>query len=201
MDEVFYRRLTEDRVLPIIRTDDAKDAVALGKRLGRIGFGLLEVSWTTPDAARVVRELGQLHDGVGAGTILTVAMAEEALMAGARYLVAPNFSPAVSEYARRQEVIYLPGVFTPSEAATAMAAGWSWLKVFPGRTAGPHHLKALQEVYPAVRLVPTGGIDFHGGQEWLRAGAQAIGVGGALRRLSDEELYEGLLRLRQWEKA
>lgn len=198
MDSLFYERLAYDRVLPIIRTDNPDDALALGKRLSRLGFGLLEVSWTTPGAADVVRELARQHDGVGAGTVVTRTMAEEAVAAGARYVIAPNFSPEVSDYAHRHDLPYLPGVLTPTEAAVAMAAGWTWLKLFPGHNGGPSHLQSLREVYPTVHFVPTGGVIFSDGDKWLAAGAEAIGVGSALRRLTDDDLTQGLALFRTW---
>ncbi len=192
MNSLFYERLAQDRVLPIIRTDNAEDALTLGKRLIRLGFGLLEVSWITPGASDVIRELARKHEGVGAGTIVTRSMAEEAVAAGARYLIAPNFSSEVSDYAHRHDLPYLPGVLTPTEASRAMTAGWTWLKLFPGHNGGPRHLKSLREVYPDIHFVPTGGVPFPDGSEWLAAGAEAVGVGGALRHLTDEDLTRGL---------
>ncbi len=201
MTSLFYERLSYDRVLPIIRTDNPEDAVVLGKRLSYLGFGLLEVSWTTPGAAEVVRDLAQQHDGVGAGTIVTRTMAEEAVAAGARYLIAPNFSPEVSDYAHRHDLPYLPGVLTPTEVAIAMGAGWTWLKLFPGHNGGPDHLKSLREVYPTVHFVPTGGVVFSDGDKWMEAGAKAIGVGSALRHLTDDELTQGLALYRTWRNS
>ncbi len=201
MNLLLYERLVRDRVLPIIRTGSPDAALALGKRLSRLGFGLLEVSWTTPGAAGVVRELARRHDGVGAGTVVTRAMAEEAMAAGAQYLIAPNFSAEVSDYAHRYDLPYLPGVFTPTEVAVALDAGWTWLKLFPGLTGGPNHLQSLREVYPHSHFVPTGGVVFPGGDEWLAAGAEAVGVGSALRRLTDDELSQGLAHLGAWRNS
>ncbi len=195
--EELAERLTAVRILPVLRAKDANTAVELGRRLHRAGLGLVEVSWTTPDAAEAVRQLRQVHPVVGAGTILTPAMAEEALSAGAAFLVAPAFSPAVGELARAHDVAYLPAGYTPQEVYRILEAGWRDIKLFPAATGGIAHMQALQDVFPSVRFVPTGGIAVAAVVDWVRAGALAAGVGGALHRLGEAELAAAVARLRE----
>jgi 2-dehydro-3-deoxyphosphogluconate aldolase/(4S)-4-hydroxy-2-oxoglutarate aldolase len=195
--EEFERQLAEVRLLPVLRAKDAETAVQLGVRLRRAGLSLVEVSWTTPRAADAVRELRRVHPVVGAGTVLTAAMAEEALEAGAAFLVAPTYSPEVAALARESGAAYLPAAYTPQEVYRVLEAGWPCVKLFPASTGGISHMKAMQEVFPSVRFVPTGGISVAQAAEWVRAGALAVGAGGALHRLSDEDLASQVATLRK----
>jgi 2-dehydro-3-deoxyphosphogluconate aldolase / (4S)-4-hydroxy-2-oxoglutarate aldolase len=74
----------------------------------------------------------------------------------------------------------LPGVFTASEVAAALAAGAHAVKLFPATTAGPGHLKALRGPFPELQVVPTGGIRASAVRDWLDAGAVAVGAGSEL---------------------
>jgi 2-dehydro-3-deoxyphosphogluconate aldolase/(4S)-4-hydroxy-2-oxoglutarate aldolase len=180
--DAFARTLEAVRLLPVIRTGSADAAVALGQELLAAGLTFLEVSWTTPEAARAVKALASVGATVGAGTILDPDMADEAVGAGAEFLVAPTFSPEVARFAQNRKLAYLPGVFTPEESLRAYRAGFVLQKLFPAATAGPQHLKALREVFGGVRYVPTGGIGWHDAPAWIAAGAVAVGMGSAIRR-------------------
>jgi 2-dehydro-3-deoxyphosphogluconate aldolase/(4S)-4-hydroxy-2-oxoglutarate aldolase len=195
--EEFERQLADVRLLPVLRAQDAETAVQLGLRLHRVGLSLVEVSWTTPRAAEAVRRLRAVHPVVGAGTVLTAAMAEEAVNAGAAFLVAPTYSPEVAALARERATAYLPAAYTPQEVYRVLDAGWRCIKLFPASTGGMAHMKAMQEVFPSVRFVPTGGITVAAAADWVRAGALAVGVGGALHRLSEEELAGQLAALHE----
>ncbi len=96
---------------------------------------------------------------MGAGTVLNVAQAEAALAAGARFIVAPGFDPAVVDFALRRGVPIVPGVCTPTEVGMALARGLALVKLFPAEAAGGvAYLKALAAPFGGVRFVPTGGI-------------------------------------------
>ena len=96
---------------------------------------------------------------VGAGTVVTVAQAEAALAAGASFIVAPGFDPAVVDFALEHGVPIVPGVCTPTEVGMALGRGLSVLKLFPAEAAGGvAYLKALAAPFGGVRFVPTGGI-------------------------------------------
>lgn len=193
----FEEALTRTRFLPIIRVGSVNEAVDLGHRLQDAGINLLEVSWTTPGAAEAVRRLSDGQATIGAGTVLDAAMAQAAYEAGATFLVAPNFSPEVLAFARPRGLPYLAGAMTPTEVYRVYAAGISTIKLFPASSGGISHLKAMQEVYPGVRFVPTGGISPIDAPNWIQAGALAVGMGGALTRSSTSELRETLRILRR----
>ncbi|MCL8206645.1 MAG: bifunctional 4-hydroxy-2-oxoglutarate aldolase/2-dehydro-3-deoxy-phosphogluconate aldolase [Actinomycetia bacterium] len=194
--DALHQMLEHVRLLPVIRTASAEAAVELGRELMAAGLSFLEVSWTTPDAARAVEALRDAGATVGAGTILDLGRAREAAAAGAEFLVAPTFAPEVGRWAEEQRLAYLPGVLTPEESLRAYQAGFRLQKLFPAATVGPGHLKAMQEVFGGVRYVPTGGIGWADAPTWIAAGAVAVGMGGAIRRGPHASIRENLAAFR-----
>jgi 2-dehydro-3-deoxyphosphogluconate aldolase/(4S)-4-hydroxy-2-oxoglutarate aldolase len=106
--------------------------------------------------------------------------ARAAIRAGARYIVSPVFRPAVIEASHAEGAAAMPGCFSPTEILAAWDAGADVVKVFPATALGPSYFKDLRGPMPQVRLMPTGGVSLENAGEWIRAGAIAIGVGGAL---------------------
>lgn len=144
---------------------------------------IIEVTLNTPGALEVISAVRQRfgeHALIGAGTVRTVAQFEAALEAGAQFTVAPNFDPATVARAHEQAVLHLPGVFTATEAQTALAAGCRMVKLFPADAGGPAYLKALRAPLDDIEFVATGGIDANNIDDYARAGAAAVGVGGSL---------------------
>jgi 2-dehydro-3-deoxyphosphogluconate aldolase/(4S)-4-hydroxy-2-oxoglutarate aldolase len=144
----------------------------------------LEVTWTTPGAAGIVRRIADAGIGVpGAGSIRTVAQAEEAVRAGARYLVSPALVAPVAEWATGKGIAHLPGALTPNEILAAWAAGGRPVKVFPcGALGGPAYLKSVLAPLPDLELVPTGGVSLENMKSYLDAGAKAVGLGESFTR-------------------
>ena len=106
--------------------------------------------------------------------------ARQVVLAGASFVVAPVFRPAVVELCHRYDVAAMPGCFTPTEILAAWEAGADVVKVFPATALGPGYLRDLRGPLPQIRLMPTGGVTAENAGEWIRAGAVALGVGTAL---------------------
>jgi 2-dehydro-3-deoxyphosphogluconate aldolase / (4S)-4-hydroxy-2-oxoglutarate aldolase len=177
------QRLRDAAVVAVLRADSAAAAVAAADALAAGGMRALELTYTTPDAATAIREVRARHGAdvlVGAGTIRTVAQVHESVEAGADFLVTPHLDPAVLGAMVASGRLALPGVFTPSEVATALDAGAPAVKLFPASTAGLGHLRALRGPFPGLEVVPTGGIGVGEVRAWLDAGAVAVGAGGEL---------------------
>ena len=177
------QRLRDAAVVAVLRADSADAAIAAADALAAGGVRALELTYTTPDAARAIREVRARHGAdvlVGAGTIRTVAQVHESVEAGADFLVTPHLDPAVLGAMVASGRLALPGVFTPSEVATALDAGAPAVKLFPASTAGLGHLGALRGPFPGLEVVPTGGIGVGEVRAWLDAGAVAVGAGGEL---------------------
>lgn len=172
-------------LLPIARGLKAGDLRSAADVLVGEGVPLLEVAMNTPDAAQLIRELRQVYEGrltLGAGTVLDAGLAEQAVEAGAAFLVSPHWDGEVAAAAGRLAVPYIPGALTPTEILGAWRAGASMVKVFPAATVGPEYLCQLRGPLPEIPLVPTGGITVANAAEFIAAGAAALGVGGSLLR-------------------
>ena len=101
--------------------------------------------------------------------------------AGAQFLVSPGLSVPVVQAATKRSILAMPGALTPTELMAALDAGAQVIKIFPcGSAGGPKHIKALKAPFPKTRLVPTGGVNLANAQEYLAAGAFALGVGADL---------------------
>lgn len=178
-------RIAEEKVLAVIRSTGAAEAVEVGRALARGGIKVLEVAFTTPRApdaiAQLSRELGE-DALVGAGTVLDESSATAAIRSGARFLVSPNVSLEVIRTAGRHGIVALPGAASTTEILTALEAGVDMVKLFPASVLGIDYLKSVLPVLPTVALVPTGGINAETAPRWLEAGAVGVGVGGSLTR-------------------
>lgn len=174
------------RLLPVVRTATAREAVTVAGRLADAGIGVVELTATTSGWPEAVAAATRNPDVVvGAGTIVTATDAETAVAAGARFLVSPYPAPEVRAVAARREVAFIEGGFTPAEIADA--AGRGVAKLFPAHVGGPALLKSLLAVLPGARIIPTGGIRLPDVADWLGAGAFAVGVGSDLTATADVE--------------
>ncbi len=148
-------------IVPVIALQDANDAVPLAKALVAGGLPVAEVTFRTEAAFESIRrmttEVPELL--VGAGTVLTTAQVDQAIEAGAAFMVSPGFNPETVRYALSKGVPFLPGTETPGEMEQAMALGLSVVKFFPAeQNGGLAKLKALAGPYGNLRWMPTGGI-------------------------------------------
>ena len=150
------------RLVPVIVIDDPADAAPLAGALIEGGLPGAEVTFRTPNAADAIARMTDAHPDmlVGAGTVLSPQDAARAREAGARFVVAPGFSPAVVEHCLERAIPVYPGVCTPTEIEMALAKGLQVLKFFPAEAAGGlAFLKAVAAPYVGVEFIPTGGIN------------------------------------------
>ena len=149
-------------VVPVVKIDQADEAVPLGNALIAGGLPCAEITFRTGAAEEAIRriasELPQVV--IGAGTVLSVEQAEKAVAAGARYIVSPGFDPKVVDWCLTHNVAVTPGVATPTEINMALDKGLDILKFFPAEALGGlKTLKALAAPYVGVKFIPTGGIN------------------------------------------
>ena len=182
-------RVGELGLLAVVRGESADAALEVVGALIEGGVLGIEVTFTTPEAPQVIRDLKQEHGDrilLGAGTVTTRAQAEEAAGAGSAFLVSPGSDPDLLPAMLETGLLVLPGVLTPSEVMVARRLGAPALKFFPGSSGGPSHLKALLGPFPDVSFVPTGGVSADNVADWYAAGAFAVGAGSALAPTSLE---------------
>jgi 2-dehydro-3-deoxyphosphogluconate aldolase / (4S)-4-hydroxy-2-oxoglutarate aldolase len=172
-------RACSRRVLPVATVSDTAFAAPLANALAAGGATAIEVTFRTEAAGRVVAALADSELVVGAGTIRTVAQVDEALAAGAQFVVCPALDEAVVMYCLDAGVPVLPGIATATELSRALALGLGTVKVFPAEPLGGAALiAALAAPFPEARFVPTGGLGTHNAAEYLQL-PQVVAIGGS----------------------
>lgn len=175
--------LRRDRLVAVIRAASDDAGYEAARAVARGGLRFLEVTFSVPDAPGVIRRLAaDTRDVVlGAGTVLTAAQAEAAIDAGARFLIAPNFAPAVAEVALRRGALYCPGAYTTSEILCAHDAGAHVVKLYPvGVAGGPAYVRVIRDPLPHIPILAAGGTTLENIVPFFDAGAIACGLGAAL---------------------
>ncbi|MDO5719701.1 MAG: bifunctional 4-hydroxy-2-oxoglutarate aldolase/2-dehydro-3-deoxy-phosphogluconate aldolase [Actinomycetaceae bacterium] len=152
--------LEQHIIIPVVVLNNAADAAPLGDALVAGGLPVAEVTFRTAAAAESIKTMAERGDIlVGAGTVLTPEQVNQAVDAGARYIVSPGLSAAVVEQCRKRDVPVLPGAVTPSEIQQALELGIKTVKFFPaGTNGGASAIKALSAPFVDVSFVPTGGV-------------------------------------------
>ena len=187
--------LRRDRLVAIIRGSSGVAAVGCARALFAAGVRLVEVALTTPDALPAIEEIARIADAagggaaagpagpqaayVGAGTVLSTDDLHRAVAAGASFVVTPGLAPSVGAAVARG-IPVLAGAYTPSEVIAAWDAGVTAVKLIPASAGGPAYLRALRDPLPGVPLIPVGGVGLAEAEQYFRAGALAVGVGGPL---------------------
>lgn len=171
-------------LVAILRGLEPERAAAVGETLVECGFDIIEVPLNSPEPltsiAALVETLGN-QALIGAGTVLTETQVDQLADIGARLVVSPNCNPAVIRRTVARGMVSLPGVLTPTEMFSALAAGASGLKIFPAEMISPAIIKAARAVLPPhLPVLAVGGINPGNMGDYLAAGAAGFGIGGAL---------------------
>ncbi|RFB81338.1 2-dehydro-3-deoxy-6-phosphogalactonate aldolase [Methylovirgula sp. 4M-Z18] len=170
-------------IVAILRGLRPEESVAIGEALVEAGINLLEVPLNSPDPFTSIGLLAKALDGralVGAGTVYTMDEVEKVAASGGKLIVSPNTNPDVIKCSREQGLISLPGFFTPTEAAAALAAGAHALKLFPGEGASKAYVKALQAILPkGTQMLLVGGVSVDNIADW-RDHVDGFGIGSAI---------------------
>ena len=172
----FLQALWRERATAILRTDDQEVAARAMEAAVRGGFRSIEFTMTVPGVLELIGHFSKRDDlVVGAGTVLTVEQAAQAVDAGATFLVSPVTDEQVIRSASELGVSIIPGTYSPSEMWRAHQAGAQLQKLFPVTAGGPAHIKAILGPMPFCRIVPTSGVDASNAAAYLEAGAFAVG--------------------------
>jgi 2-dehydro-3-deoxyphosphogluconate aldolase/(4S)-4-hydroxy-2-oxoglutarate aldolase len=177
-------RLLASGVIAVVRLPEATNLRGATAALAAAGVGAVEITLTTPGALEAIAELaadeGLKGCMIGAGTVLDVKAARDVIARGAQFVVSPTFDRFVVRYCRDHHVPCVPGAFTPTELLEAWRAGATLVKLFPAGTVGPRYLREVLAPLPFLQIIPSGGVSLENAGEWIRAGAAAVSVGGAL---------------------
>ena len=184
------------KLVGVIRADSSELAVEAGRALLRTGVSAAEITFTVPDAAAAIRELSAEWPGrVGAGTVLIASQGEEALAAGATFLVSPVLVPELAPLCREAGALTVLGGLTPSEIVAAVKAQADLVKVFPvGALGGQGYIRNVIEPLPGVQLMVSGGIGRDEMKSYFALGVRSVALGGALvpKRLVEARDWAGL---------
>lgn len=175
------QHIEELGLVPVVRASSADEAMQAIDAIKAGGVNVLEITMTVPGAVRVIEKVADKYGSdvlVGAGTVLDPETARACLLAGAQFIVSPALNLDTIALCHRYSAPICPGVLTPTEVITAWSAGVDFVKVFPcGSVGGASYVKNLKGPFPQVKIIPTGGVSLKTAQDFIKAGASALGVG------------------------
>ncbi|MGO4537432.1 bifunctional 4-hydroxy-2-oxoglutarate aldolase/2-dehydro-3-deoxy-phosphogluconate aldolase [Paenibacillus sp. 2TAB19] len=178
--------LLKHKIVAILRGIENKHADNAAQALIDGGIHMMEITMNTDGAAAMIERWRNKFDGkaaVGAGTVLDMELAKQAVDAGAQFIISPNLDEEVIAFGRERGISVWPGVMTPTEIVKAVKAGAEAVKLFPMGTLGVGYLKEIRGPLDSVPIMATGGVDLHNIAEYFKAGANAVGMGGKLINL------------------
>lgn len=174
------------RVKEVEKLKKIIDAICAG------GVSVVEITMTVPNAIQLIEKMNKELDKnivLGVGSVLNKSVAEDAIRAGAKYVVSPVLKKEIIETSHKYSIPAMPGCFTPTEIQTAYEYGADIIKVFPADIVGMAFFKAILAPLPHLKLMPTGGVSLTNAGDWIKAGACAVGIGSALldkKAIADE---------------
>lgn len=198
--------ILENKVIAIVRGISSDKVCNLAEALVKGGLACVEVTFDhsseekLADTLKSIELLNQNFKGrllAGAGTVLTVQQAEQAVAAGAEYIISPNVNVDVIKKTKELGKVSIPGALTPSEIVTAYEAGADIVKLFPAALFGPAYFKAVKAPLKHIPLTAVGGISPANIADFLAAGAVGAGVGGNLvsPKLVDEGRFDEITEI------
>lgn len=168
-------------IIAILRGITPPETLEVCDALVLAGITMIEVPLNSPEALRSIEDAAKAFDGralVGAGTVLSRADVDAVANAGGRFVVSPDTNPAVIGATIERGMTSYPGVFSPTDAFTAIRSGATGLKFFPAEVLGPKGIKAMKAVLPpAIPLYAVGGANPDNFAEYFAAGCAGFGLG------------------------
>lgn len=169
MNEVL-EKIEKIGIVPVATIDSIEDAIPLAKALCEGGLPCVEVTFRTAAAKESIQEMTREFPNmiIGAGTILNISQVDEAVAAGAKFIVSPGLNPKVVEYCINKSILIIPGCSNPSDIEQAIELGIDTVKFFPAEVAGGlNMIKALSGPYGNIKFMPTGGININNLNSYL----------------------------------
>ena len=197
--EKVITRITDSGIVAVVRAESAEQAKRVTDACIEGGVAAIEMTFTVPYAHQVIEEIAKSYKPediiLGAGTVMDSETARIAILSGAQYIVSPYFNADTVRLCNRYRVPCMPGAMTIKEVVEAMEAGADIIKIFPGEAFGPKIIKAIKGPIPYAKMMPTGGVDVNNVGEWIKAGAVAVGAGGALTAGAKTGDYASITKL------
>ena len=196
MNNEMIKKLYEIGLIPVIKIENADDAVPLAKALIDGGLPAAEITFRTSCAAEAIKNITEAYPEmlVGAGTVLTTEQVDAAIAAGSKFLVSPGLNPKVTAYCLSKGVPMLPGCSNPSDVEAALELGLTTVKFFPAEAAGGlKMLKAMAAPYGNLTFMPTGGINADNLLDYLKFN-KIVACGGSFM------VADQLIKEKKWDE-
>lgn len=185
-------RMYQTGALAIVRTDSFERACEIADGCIAGGVPIMEMSYTLNSAGDIIQQLTDKYGDelcVGAGTVLDSETARHAILHGAQFIIAPNYSLAVAKICNRYQIPYAPGCTSLTEAVDSLSAGAAFIKAFPiSDFYGSKLVSVFKTPVPDMPILASGGINLDNLDTWLQNGADVCGFGGLLTKGTVEEI-------------
>jgi 2-dehydro-3-deoxyphosphogluconate aldolase / (4S)-4-hydroxy-2-oxoglutarate aldolase len=181
--KIILEEILKRKAVAVIRVKEPDKLKRVIEAIYAGGISVAEITMTVPNAIQLIEKMNEELDDdiiIGVGSVLNAAVAENAIRAGAKYVVSPILKKEIIDTAHKFNVPAMPGCFTPTEIQYAFELGADIIKVFPADVVGMEFFKAILAPMPHLKLMPTGGVSLTNAGNWLKAGACAVGIGSAL---------------------
>lgn len=201
MSQAVLEKILEGKIIAIVRGIPSTKIVGLAQALEKGGVNCIEVTFDQTSEEKVKDTLAAIRaikDAlgdkvcVGAGTVMSVEQVHQAVEAGAEYMISPNVNEAVIRETKKLDKVSIPGAMTPTEAAFAYECGADIVKLFPAGLLGAAYVKAVKAPLKHIPVTAVGNVNVENCEEFLKAGAVGVGVGGSLvsAKLVDEGRFD-----------
>lgn len=191
MTQLLTASFTRVPIIGILRGYGRDETTGILDAYGAAGLSAIEITLNTPKALDIINEQVSRYGvnlKIGAGTVCSLNDLENALDAGAGFIVTPVLDISIIQRCREIGVPVFPGAFTPTEIFRAWEAGASMVKLFPADQLGPAYVKQILAPLDSIKLLPTGGIGLNNMESYQQAGASGFGLGSSL---FDQQLIKG----------
>lgn len=185
-------RILETKIMAIVRVETIERAREIAEGCLAGGVDCLEISYTLPNAGEIISGLNEQYGDrlvIGAGTVLDSETARLALLAGAKFVIAPNYKEEVCRLCNRYQIPYMPGCTSVTEMVEAMELGAAMIKAFPiSGYYGPSLVSTLKTPLPYMPILSSGGVTLENVAVWAETSVDCIGVGSLLTKGTTEEI-------------
>lgn len=189
-------RLKACGVVAVVRASTHEEAIGYVDACVNGGITAIELTYTIPDVLSLMKKVTEKHKNIllGVGSVLNSKMAEDAIAAGADFIVGPGYDHGANKTCHDKNVLYIPGCMTITEMMNAMANGNKMIKLFPGEVFGPSFVKSVKAPIPNAEIMPTGGVNIDNIEQWFACGVSCVGVGISLLKSKNLDTIQSLAR-------
>ena len=193
---MYIKHILQNKIVAIVRGIEPSNVIKIAHALLAGGVNTMEVTLNSSGALSVITQLTKEMKNkmlIGAGTVLNEKMANEAIDAGACFIISPIVDEETIKATKKRGAVSIPGAYTPTEIYKAFSIGGEIIKIFPA-SSNVNYIKEVRAPLPQIPLMPTGGITLQNIQEFKKAGAVAFGIGGSLvdakQKITEEYLQK-----------